>query len=40
MNGDIFTDGIDNVVPSQGMLRMDVASFLVNAKNKAGRNKG
>ena len=37
MNGDIFIDGIENIVLSQGMVRMDLASFSVKAKNKEGK---
>ena len=36
MNGDIFIDGIENIVLSQGMVRMDLASFSVDKKDKAG----
>ena len=37
MNGDIFIDGIENIVLSQGMVRMDLASFSVKKKDKAGK---
>jgi hypothetical protein len=36
MNGDIFIDGIENIVLSQGMVRMDLASFSFDKKDKAG----
>ena len=36
MNGDIFIDGIENIVLSQGMVRMDLASFSVKKKDEAG----
>ncbi len=37
MNGDSFIDGIENIVLSQGMVRMDLASFSVRRKDKAGK---
>ena len=37
MNGDIFIDGIENIVLSQGMVRMDLASFSVKKRGHGGQ---
>ncbi len=37
MNGDIFIDGIENIVLSQGMVRMDLASFSIRKRDKSGK---
>jgi len=36
MNGDIYIDGIENIVLSHGMIRMDLASFALRARDQAG----
>lgn len=36
MDGDIYIDGIENIVLSHGMIRMDLASFALRARDAAG----